>query len=209
VIDVINESMMVCGIYGYKNDTPYSVGRHLRDAHQRLARKQSRDRMLVDAEHFEKGGEVGRRPFAAHVGFRHADVAVREGARKRQIVNVHARLRTGRRAAEGEDATVRHGDFQFAVFDQAREIEHLARGERIVRGVSGIELSNRRRGHCGAPTNARKTLSRANPVERNPQASVCIRRPHDARARRAQSLSCWNAASARARARAWSKVGAG
>ena len=30
--DIVNQSMMVCGIYGYKNDTPYSLGRHMRDA---------------------------------------------------------------------------------------------------------------------------------------------------------------------------------
>ena len=31
-VDVVREAMMVCGIHGYKNDTPYSLGRHLRDA---------------------------------------------------------------------------------------------------------------------------------------------------------------------------------
>lgn len=31
-VDVVREAMMVCGIMGYKNDTPYSLGRHLRDA---------------------------------------------------------------------------------------------------------------------------------------------------------------------------------
>jgi acyl-CoA dehydrogenase len=29
---VCQEAMAVCGIVGYKNDTPFSVGRHLRDA---------------------------------------------------------------------------------------------------------------------------------------------------------------------------------
>ncbi len=32
-VEIVNECMMVCGILGYKNDTPYSLGRHLRDAH--------------------------------------------------------------------------------------------------------------------------------------------------------------------------------
>ncbi len=31
-IDIINHAMQVCGIMGYKNDTPYSLGRHFRDA---------------------------------------------------------------------------------------------------------------------------------------------------------------------------------
>ena len=33
ILTIINHAMMVCGIAGYKNGTPYSVGRHLRDAH--------------------------------------------------------------------------------------------------------------------------------------------------------------------------------
>jgi acyl-CoA dehydrogenase len=32
VMEIINEAMLVCGIMGYKNNTPYSLGRHLRDA---------------------------------------------------------------------------------------------------------------------------------------------------------------------------------
>ena len=32
MIAIINDAMMICGIYGYKNDTPYSLGRLLRDA---------------------------------------------------------------------------------------------------------------------------------------------------------------------------------
>ena len=32
-VEVINQAMMVCGIAGYRNDTPFSLGRHLRDAH--------------------------------------------------------------------------------------------------------------------------------------------------------------------------------
>lgn len=33
VLDIINHCLLVCGIMGYKNGTPYSLGRHLRDAH--------------------------------------------------------------------------------------------------------------------------------------------------------------------------------
>ena len=33
VLDIVNHTMLVCGIMGYKNGTPYSLGRHLRDAH--------------------------------------------------------------------------------------------------------------------------------------------------------------------------------
>ncbi|MHA7972047.1 acyl-CoA dehydrogenase family protein [Rhizobium sp. CAU 1783] len=33
ILPIINQAMRVCGILGYKNGTPYSVGRHLRDAH--------------------------------------------------------------------------------------------------------------------------------------------------------------------------------
>mgnify|MGYP001547431888 CR=1 FL=1 len=32
-VEVINQAMLICGIAGYKNDTPFSLGRHLRDAH--------------------------------------------------------------------------------------------------------------------------------------------------------------------------------
>jgi acyl-CoA dehydrogenase len=33
VAKTVGEAMMVCGIEGYRNDSPYSLGRHLRDAH--------------------------------------------------------------------------------------------------------------------------------------------------------------------------------
>jgi len=33
ILVIINQAMIICGIMGYKNGTPYSVGRHLRDAH--------------------------------------------------------------------------------------------------------------------------------------------------------------------------------
>jgi acyl-CoA dehydrogenase len=32
VVQVIQQALMICGIAGYRNDSPYSVGRHLRDA---------------------------------------------------------------------------------------------------------------------------------------------------------------------------------
>lgn len=32
ILQIINHAMLVCGIMGYKNGTPYSLGRHLRDA---------------------------------------------------------------------------------------------------------------------------------------------------------------------------------
>ena len=31
-VEIINHAMMVCGIMGYKNGTPFSLGRHIRDA---------------------------------------------------------------------------------------------------------------------------------------------------------------------------------
>lgn len=33
ILEIINRALLVCGIMGYKNGTPYSLGRHLRDAH--------------------------------------------------------------------------------------------------------------------------------------------------------------------------------
>jgi acyl-CoA dehydrogenase len=32
VVDILNRAMLVCGIHGYRNDTPYSLSRLLRDA---------------------------------------------------------------------------------------------------------------------------------------------------------------------------------
>src|SRR5208337_3666678 len=32
VVQVIQQALLICGISGYRNDSPYSVGRHLRDA---------------------------------------------------------------------------------------------------------------------------------------------------------------------------------
>nr|WP_316651626.1 acyl-CoA dehydrogenase family protein [uncultured Gellertiella sp.] len=33
ILPIINHALLICGIMGYKNGTPYSLGRHLRDAH--------------------------------------------------------------------------------------------------------------------------------------------------------------------------------
>jgi len=33
ILSIINQAMLICGIMGYKNGTPFSLGRHLRDAH--------------------------------------------------------------------------------------------------------------------------------------------------------------------------------
>lgn len=33
ILAIINHCMLICGIMGYKNGTPFSIGRHLRDAH--------------------------------------------------------------------------------------------------------------------------------------------------------------------------------
>jgi acyl-CoA dehydrogenase len=33
ILTIINHAMLICGIMGYKNNTPFSLGRHLRDAH--------------------------------------------------------------------------------------------------------------------------------------------------------------------------------
>ena len=30
-VEIVNKAMLVCGISGFKNDTPFSVGRQLRD----------------------------------------------------------------------------------------------------------------------------------------------------------------------------------
>ncbi|SCW70982.1 acyl-CoA dehydrogenase [Rhizobium mongolense subsp. loessense] len=33
ILEIVNHAMLICGIVGYKNGTPFSIGRHLRDAH--------------------------------------------------------------------------------------------------------------------------------------------------------------------------------
>jgi len=45
VVQIINHALLICGIHGYKNNTPYSLGRHLRDAHS-AALMISNDRIL-------------------------------------------------------------------------------------------------------------------------------------------------------------------
>lgn len=43
--DIVSRALGVCGISGYRNDSPYSVGRHLRDAHS-AALMISNDRIM-------------------------------------------------------------------------------------------------------------------------------------------------------------------
>jgi acyl-CoA dehydrogenase len=33
VVDIVGRAMLICGISGYRNDTKYSLSRHLRDAY--------------------------------------------------------------------------------------------------------------------------------------------------------------------------------
>jgi acyl-CoA dehydrogenase len=33
VADIVPRALLICGIQGYKNDSPFSLGRYLRDAH--------------------------------------------------------------------------------------------------------------------------------------------------------------------------------
>lgn len=33
VVKIVGEAMLICGLAGYRNDSPFSLGRHLRDAH--------------------------------------------------------------------------------------------------------------------------------------------------------------------------------
>jgi acyl-CoA dehydrogenase len=47
VVQVINHALLICGLHGYKNNTPYSLGRHLRDAHS-AALMISNDRILAN-----------------------------------------------------------------------------------------------------------------------------------------------------------------
>ena len=46
-VQIINQCLLVCGLAGYKNDTPYSLGRHLRDAHS-AALMVNNDRILAN-----------------------------------------------------------------------------------------------------------------------------------------------------------------
>lgn len=36
LVQIVNHALLVCGIHGYKNDTPYALGRHLRDSHSSI-----------------------------------------------------------------------------------------------------------------------------------------------------------------------------
>ena len=44
--EIVARALAVCGISGYRNDSPYAVGRHLRDAHG-AALMISNDRVLA------------------------------------------------------------------------------------------------------------------------------------------------------------------
>ncbi|HJQ59998.1 MAG TPA: acyl-CoA dehydrogenase family protein [Vineibacter sp.] len=46
-VQVVNHALLICGISGYRNDSEYSVGRHLRDAHS-AALMVSNDRILAN-----------------------------------------------------------------------------------------------------------------------------------------------------------------
>jgi len=46
-VQVINHALLICGLAGYRNDSPYSLGRHLRDAHS-AALMVNNDRILAN-----------------------------------------------------------------------------------------------------------------------------------------------------------------
>lgn len=46
-VQVINHALLICGLSGYRNDTPFSLGRHLRDAHS-AALMVNNDRILAN-----------------------------------------------------------------------------------------------------------------------------------------------------------------
>ena len=46
-VQVVNHALLICGISGYRNDSDFSVGRHLRDAHS-AALMVSNDRILAN-----------------------------------------------------------------------------------------------------------------------------------------------------------------
>jgi len=46
-VQVINQALLVCGLAGYRNDSPFSLGRHLRDAHS-AALMVNNDRILAN-----------------------------------------------------------------------------------------------------------------------------------------------------------------
>lgn len=45
VVDIVQRALSICGIHGYRNDSPFAVGRHLRDAHS-AALMVANDRIL-------------------------------------------------------------------------------------------------------------------------------------------------------------------
>jgi acyl-CoA dehydrogenase len=47
VVKIVCEAMLVCGLDGYRNDSPFSMGRHLRDAHS-AAVMVNNDRILAN-----------------------------------------------------------------------------------------------------------------------------------------------------------------
>ena len=47
VVDVVAKALLICGMAGYMNDSPYSLGRLLRDAHG-AAVMVSNERLLAD-----------------------------------------------------------------------------------------------------------------------------------------------------------------
>ena len=47
VVKIVGEAMLVCGLDGYRNDSPFSMGRHLRDAHS-AAVMVNNDRILAN-----------------------------------------------------------------------------------------------------------------------------------------------------------------
>jgi acyl-CoA dehydrogenase len=46
VVQIVSQTLLICGIMGYKNDSPYAMGRHLRDAHS-AALMVGNDRILA------------------------------------------------------------------------------------------------------------------------------------------------------------------
>ena len=46
-VQVIHQCLLICGLAGYRNDSPYSLGRHLRDAHS-AALMVNNDRILAN-----------------------------------------------------------------------------------------------------------------------------------------------------------------
>jgi acyl-CoA dehydrogenase len=46
VVQIVHQALLICGIMGYKNDSPFALGRHLRDAHS-AALMVGNDRILA------------------------------------------------------------------------------------------------------------------------------------------------------------------